>query len=237
MFLTIVVIVVVSFALIAGAAWGPCGRLPTELEGFIVALAGGALMVSPVLELIDPATDVAALWTVGACVLAGAGAFSGLDKLVKKRLGSDSGGGLLAAITLDGIPENLALGVALIGAGPLQVAHLSGSIFLSSVPEAAGGAQEMAQGRSKPKLLALWTATAVLLSAAALAGNLLLSGVPDAALGLIRCVAGGAVAASLATAVFPKAFKEDRASSTGRCNTGARPCHRIGSIGLSGDNP
>jgi len=208
-FLTIVVIVVVSFALIVVAAWGSYGRLPAELEGFIVALAGGALMVSAVLELIDPATDVAPLWAVGACVLAGAAVFSGLDKLVKARFGSDSGGGLLAAITLDGIPENLALGVALIGAGPLQVASLSGSIFLSNLPEAAGGAQEMAEGRSKPKVLALWTATAVLLSAAALAGNLLLSGVPDAALGLIRCVAGGAVAASLATEVFPKAFKED----------------------------
>ena len=110
---------------------------------------------------------------------------------------------------MDGIPENLALGVALIGAGPLQVASLSGSIFLSNLPEAAGGAQQMADGRSKLKVLGLWTATAALLSAAALAGNLLFAGVPDAALGLIRCVAGGAVAASLATEVFPKAFKED----------------------------
>ncbi len=61
MFLTIVVVVVVSAALVAGAAWGVYGTLPAELEGFIVALAGGALMVSAVLELIDPATDVAPL--------------------------------------------------------------------------------------------------------------------------------------------------------------------------------
>ncbi len=209
MFLTIVVVVVASAALVAGAAWGVYGTLPAELEGFIVALAGGALMVSAVLELIDPATDVAPLWAVGACVLAGAGAFSGLDRLVEHKFGSDSGGGLLAAVTLDGIPENLALGVALIGAGPLQVASLSGSIFLSNLPEAAGGAQQMAKGRSKLKVLGLWTATAALLSAAAMTGNLLFAGVPDAALGLIRCVAGGAVAASLATEVFPKAFKED----------------------------
>ncbi len=209
MFLTIVVVVVVSAALVAGAAWGAYGRLPAELEGFIVALAGGALIVAAVLELIDPATDVAPLWAVGACVLAGAAAFAGLDRLVKHKFGSDSGGGLLAAITLDGIPENLALGVALIGAGPLQVASLSGSIFLSNIPEAAGGAKQMANGRSKLKVLGLWAATAAVLSAAALAGNLLFAGVPDAALGLIRSVAGGAVAASLATEVFPKAFKED----------------------------
>ena len=207
--MTVVVIVVVSAALVAGAAWGVYGKLPTELEGFIVALAGGALMVSALLELIDPATETSPLWAVGICVLAGAAAFTGLDRLVNRKFGSDSGGGLLAAITLDGIPENLALGVALIGAGPLQVASLSGAIFLSNLPEAAGGAQEMAKGRSKPKVLGLWTATALLLSVAALAGNILLADASESALGLIRSFAGGAVVASLATEVFPKAFKED----------------------------
>ena len=209
MLLTILVILVVSAALVAGAAWGAYGKLPTDLEGFIVALAGGALIVSAVLELVDPATEVAPVWAVGACVIAGAAAFAWLDRFVNHRFGSDSGGGLLAAITLDGIPENLALGVALIGAGPLQVASLSGSIFLSNLPEAAGGAQEMAQKRSKPKVLGLWAATAGLLSLAALAGNLLLGGVPETALGLTRCVAAGAVVGSLAIEVFPKAFKEE----------------------------
>jgi ZIP family zinc transporter len=136
--------------------------------------------------------------------------FAGLDYLVDKRWGSSSGGGLLAAITLDGIPENLALGVALIGAGPLHVAALSGSILLSNLPEAAGGAKAMAgSGRSRAAVFGLWAATAALLSAAALAGNLLLSGVPEAALAWIHCFAAGAIVASLATEVFPKAFKDD----------------------------
>jgi zinc transporter, ZIP family len=208
--LTLAVIVVVSAALVAGAAWGIYGHLPPRLEGMIVALAGGALIVSVVLELVDPATKVAPLWAVVAFVLVGAGAFVMLDVAVNRRLGSTSGGGLLAAITLDGIPENLALGVALIGAGPLQVASLSGSIFLSNLPEAAGGAQEMAEGRSRARVMALWTATAVLLSVAALVGNLALDDVPSSALGLIRCFAAGAVVASLSTEVFPKAFREAR---------------------------
>lgn len=62
--------------------------------------------MSAVLELIDPATDVAPLWAVAVSVLIGAGAFTALDRFVKPNLGSDSGGGLLAAVTLDGIPEN-----------------------------------------------------------------------------------------------------------------------------------
>lgn len=208
--LTVVVILVVSGALLLGAAWGIYGRLPKAVEGFILALAGGALIISVVLELVKPATEQTSIWAAFALVLVGAAVFIMLDYLVKKKWGSGSGGGLLAAITLDGIPENLALGVALIGAGPLQVAALSGSIFLSNLPEAAGGAKEMSRGRrSKGSVLALWAATAVLLSAAALAGNLLLSGVSKDVLSLIKCFAGGAVVASLATEVFPKAFKED----------------------------
>lgn len=208
--LTFAVVLVVSGALLLGAAWGIYGSLPESVEGAAVALAGGALMVSAVLELIEPATENAPIWAALAFVLVGATVFAGLDYLVKKKWGSDSGGGLLAAITLDGIPENLALGVALIGAGPLQVAALSGSIFLSNLPEAAGGAKEMAEnGTSNGKIFGLWALTAVILSAAALAGHAFLAGVPKETLAFIRCFAGGAVVGSLATEVFPKAFRED----------------------------
>ena len=209
--LSIIVILVVSGALLLGAAWGIYGDLSKGLEGFLVALAGGALIISAVLELIEPATKQTSIWAAFALVLAGAGVFTVLDYLVKEKWGSAGGGGLLVAITLDGVPENLALGVALIGTGPLQVAALSGAIFLSNLPEAAGGAKEMAgSGRSNGKVFALWGATALLLSAAALAGNLFLAGVSESVLALIRSFAGGAVVASLATEVFPKAFKKDR---------------------------
>ncbi len=144
-------------------------------------------------------------------VFVGATTFTVLDYLVKEKWGSDSGAGLLAAITLDGIPENLALGVALIGAGPLAVAALSGSILLSNLPEAAGGAKEMSNNdHSKKKIFLLWIGTALILSAAALLGHYLLADVPKKYLNYIKCVAGGAVVGSLAIEVFPKAFKKDK---------------------------
>lgn len=207
--LTLLVIVVVSGALVAGAALGVFGGLSDRWEGLLVALAGGALLVSTVLELIEPARRKAPLWAVALVVLLGATVFSVLDYLVDERTGSGGGAGLLVAITLDGIPENLALGVALIGAGPLQVAALSGSILLSNLPEAAGGAKQMAGGgKSSRAVFGLWTATAVLLSVAALAGNLLLSGAPKEVLALLQAFAAGAVVGSLATEVFPKAYRE-----------------------------
>jgi ZIP family zinc transporter len=55
----------------------------------------------------------------------------------------------------------------------------------------------------------LWTGTAALLATAAIVGNLALQDVSESWLAAIRCFAAGAVAASLATEVFPKAFSED----------------------------
>lgn len=209
--MTILVVLIVSGALIVGALWGIYGKMSKNLEGFLVALAGGALLVSALLELIDPALQKNYVPYALLSVAAGAIIFTFLDYLVKEIWGSKSGGGLLAAITLDGIPENLALGVALIGAGPLSVAALSGSILLSNLPEAAGGAKEMAKGKhSKKKILILWVATALILSAAALLGHYLLDNVQEKYLNYIKCFAGGAVVGSLALEVFPKSFKEDR---------------------------
>lgn len=202
------VILVVSGALIIGALWGLYGRLPSWLEGNLLALAGGALMISVVIELIQPAVTDSGVWVTAAFTMLGAVAFASVDYLLDEKLNADGGSGLLAAITLDGIPENLALGVALISGNVMQVAALAGSILLSNLPEAAGGAKEMRRnGASNKKVLMLWIGAAILLSLAAILGKVLLKNVDDAIISGINCFAAGAVIASLATEVFPTAFK------------------------------
>lgn len=209
--MVLIVAAIVSGALVIGALWGACGRLDKPLEGFLVAIAGGALLLSVTTELIQPSIDKSSLLHAMIGVGLGAVVFVAVDRLIARRIGEDSGGGLLAAITLDGIPENLALGVALIGAGPMEVAALAGSILLSNLPEAAGGAREMKDsGWSRGKIVATWAVTALVLSLATIIGNVALSGVDEGVLALVRCFAAGAVVASLATEVFPKAYDEDR---------------------------
>ena len=203
----LVVVLVVSGALVVGAAWGIYGKLPTRVEGFLVALAGGALLLSVTSELIEPSIAKSSVFHAMLGVGAGAIVFAVADYLIDEKWGSNSGGGLLAAITLDGIPESLALG----GAGGMEVAALAGSILLSNLPEAAGGARAMtSDGRSKGTVMLLWIGTAALLALAAIIGNLALTGVGEGTLAVIRCFAAGAVVASLATEVFPQAFREDR---------------------------
>ncbi len=171
----ILVVFVVSGSLVVGAAFGVSGWIHEPVEGFMVALAGGALLVSTGVELLDPATEVVSVRVVGLAVMAGATMFSVLDRIIDARWGGDSGG-----------------------------------ILLSNLPEAAGGARQMRDDdRSTGAVIGIWVATAALLSVAAFAGYFFLETVPETWLAGVRCFAGGAVVASLATEVFPVAFKED----------------------------
>ena len=96
MLLTLLVVLVVSGALLAGATWGIFGTLPTWTDGFLVALAGGALLTSVTTELIQPSIEKASLGVALAGVALGAVLFAVCDYLVDEKWGSDSGGGLLA---------------------------------------------------------------------------------------------------------------------------------------------
>ncbi|GHA82555.1 membrane protein [Algimonas arctica] len=209
-----ILIALVSGALILGAGLGLSGWLSNRVMGWLIAMAGGALIISITLELIEPAIEQAGLLFVMVAILAGGTLFTCVNYIIDEKVKRSEGSGLLVAVTLDGIPENLALGVALIGAGPGAVAALAGSIFLSNLPEAAGSAKQMRDGgRSVGSILALWSGTAVILAAAALIGYFSLTYVSEGVLGIIRGFAAGTVVVSLASEVFPNAYKNSRHSA------------------------
>jgi ZIP family zinc transporter len=113
---------------------------------------------------------------------------------------------LLAAVTLDGVPENLALGVSL-GEGTGGLALLA-AIFVSNLPESLVGAASMrSQGMSTGKILGLWSACAALLVVAVVVGAGPLSGSDPEAISLPLAFAAGAVIASLADTLMPEAYE------------------------------
>nr|WP_264794729.1 ZIP family metal transporter [Arthrobacter mangrovi] len=113
---------------------------------------------------------------------------------------------LLAAATLDGVPENLALGVAL-GEGSGGLALLA-AIFVSNLPEALVGAASMrSQGMSRPSVIWLWVACSVLLVAAVVVGAGPLSTSDPETISLPLAFAAGAVIAALADTLMPEAFE------------------------------
>ena len=117
-----------------------------------------------------------------------------------------AGMALLAAVTLDGVPENIALGVSL-GEGSGGLALLA-AIFVSNFPEAlVGAASVRSQGRSSGAIMGLWTICAVLLVAAVVRGAGPLASAEPETISLPLAFAAGAVIASLADTLMPEAFE------------------------------
>lgn len=132
--------------------------------------------------------------------------------------GAAVGFALLAAVTLDGVPENTALGVSLIASADAGITAgslaLLFAIFASNFPEALVGAMAMrAADRSAGFAIGIWSITAVLLTAAVVVGYAALNGVDETALGFALAFAGGAVLASLADTLMPEAFERGRPAS------------------------
>jgi ZIP family zinc transporter len=121
--------------------------------------------------------------------------------------------GLLAAVTLDGVPENLALGVSLEGTGGslTGVMALLVAVFVSNLPESLVGSMAMrAGGQSKRFVISIWSATAAALTVAVIVGNQIATSMSPNMLAFALAFAGGAVLASLADTLMPEAFEHGR---------------------------
>ena len=201
---------------VAGAYWSP----PQPLLAAALAFASGALISALAFDLFEESFRASGAWLSGIGLLGGAATFVAADMLLERYI---AGGGssvsafaLLAGVTLDGIPENTALGISLLETSGSGAIALLIAIFASNLPEAWGGAVGMReQGRSKVFVIGVWTATAVLLAAAVVVGNGALKvmseelGVmSEELLAVLLSFAGGAVLASLADTLMPDAFRE-----------------------------
>lgn len=212
-----------SSGLVLGALVGAFWAAPKRVTGVLLAFASGSLIAALSFDLFPEAVALGGLWRAASGLIAGAGVFVALNTWLDRqtahpgaeradqrsvvRAGSHGVGLLLlASVTLDGIPENLALGLSLEAAAPLT---LLVAIFVSNLPEALVGALAMRQAGPR-FVLALWTLTAILLTAAVVAGSTALADVSPRALSLPMAFAGGAVLASLADTLMPEAFEHGK---------------------------
>lgn len=227
---------VASSALVLGAVAGGRITLPKRVLAGMLAFAAGALITALAFELFEDAYEQGGLWRSALGLLAGAVVFTmvsqWLDRVAEGHTAEDHGSekldsdapasdeaaspssvsgtaglALLAAVTLDGVPENLALGVSL-GEGSGGVALLA-AIFVSNFPEALVGSASMrVQGRSQAFIVGTWAVCAVLLTAAVVIGAGPLSNADPTMLSLPLAFAAGAVLASLADTLMPEAYEQ-----------------------------
>ena len=204
---------VASSALVIGAVAGAYWTPPRPLLASVLAFASGALITALAFDLFQESFERGGAWISSVGLLLGAAAFvvadEALDLYIRGARSGVSAFALLAAVTLDGIPENMALGVSLLETSTGGTLTLLVAIFLSNLPESLGGAVGMRQqGRSTRFAIGVWSATALILAVAVVLGNVALSGAGEGALAVLLSFAGGAVLASLADTLMPDAYRE-----------------------------
>jgi len=219
-----------SSALVLGGVLGSYWQAPTQVTGILLAFASGALISALAFELFSDAVEEGGITRAGLALLAGAATFVVANWWLDSRVSSpeqqqhekvkdaaDAAGrgptgavglALLAAVTLDGVPENAALGVSLIHDTSYT---LLVAIFFSNLPESLVGSMAMREeGRSARFAIGLWMAAAVLLALAVVIGRVAMEGVGGETLAWLLAFAGGAVLASLADTLMPEAFERGR---------------------------
>lgn len=203
---------IASSALVLGAAVGVRWRLPKMATALLLAFASGALITAVAFELFLEAYEHGGAFRSAVAFFAGAAVFIVIDSRLEARTrerharGSAVGMALLAGVTLDGVPENLALGVGLIEGAAVA---LLVAIFVSNLPEAIVGARKMKDaGMSDGHILSIWSLAALILALAVVAGYMALDGVRPSVLSWPLGFAAGAVLASLADTLMPEAFSE-----------------------------
>ena len=221
---------IASSALVLGSVIGTQVRLPARVLALLLAFASGALMTALAFELFEDAHDKSGIVLPGVAFAAGAAVFVGatfaIDRLAdtpsheqratdvaasdapdaRRPAAAAAGFALLAAVTLDGVPENMALGVTLAeGAGSVTLLF---AVFASNLPESIVGAAAMQSGgRSARAAIGLWCLAAVFLAAAVVVGSAVFPPENDHAVSIPRAFAAGAVIASLADTLMPEAFE------------------------------
>jgi ZIP family zinc transporter len=227
--------VIASSALVVGAALGARVRLPQRVLAMMLAFAAGSLITALAFELFEESFEKGGALPAGIGFAVGAVVFTAVSTWLDRRVqrsgadpgspkldtdaastertgpvsatGSAAGLALLAAVTLDGVPENLALGVSL--GGETGGLVLLVAIFLSNLPESLVGAASMReQGRSVGFVLGTWGTAAALLAVAVVVGRAFLADVDGAGISLPLAFAGGAVVASLADTLMPEAYEK-----------------------------
>jgi ZIP family zinc transporter len=205
-------------SLLLGAFIGLGGALHKRAVGLVLGFGAGALISSVSFELAEDGVQIGGATAVGIGLAAGALTYYLGDGLIerrgkrprpgamqRRRESSSPGTALAFGAFLDGVPEQLVLGIGL-AAGQGVSVGLLGAIFVSNLPEAVGASSGMhAAGRSRATILRLWLGVAVILTTATAAGFAIADTASDDLLGGVNGFAAGALIVMLVDSMIPEA--------------------------------
>ena len=209
--------VVAASPLFVGAVLAMLRAWPPRWLGIVLGFGAGALMASIAFELWEEGLERGGAVPLVSGVAAGALAYyiaaRILDARAAKKKGEAGGGQLAVGALLDGIPEQLVLGIGLASGEPVSVA-LVVAILVSNLPESIGSAADLLKGgMAKSRVLLLWAGVAVICAVATIAGFGLATVTGDAFRTAASGFAAGALLVMLVDSMVPEAQSKAKEST------------------------
>lgn len=192
-------------SLVVGALIGLARPWPRQAIGLVLGFGAGALISAVSFELAEQGVKLAGALPVALGLGVGAITYY----LASIRVASMGGGAALAlGAFLDGIPEQMVLGIGLAGGASVS-AGLLAAIFVSNLPEAIGGATDMRRQMEEGRKVALaWLAIALLCALATAFGYVVADAASDELQGGINGFAAGALLVMLVDSMIPEATEQ-----------------------------
>jgi ZIP family zinc transporter len=208
-----------AFSLVLGAFLALARPWRKRLVGLVLAFGAGALISAVSFELAAEGFRLGDRGWTAAGLAVGALVYYLLDGVVARigsagrgqsgrASGSNAGTALALGAFLDGIPEQMVLGIGLAAGEGVSIGLLV-AIFVSNLPEAIGSASEMrTAGRDDRTILRLWLAVATVCALATVVGYALADAVSDNMKAAIDGFAAGALLVMLVDSMIPDATRK-----------------------------
>jgi zinc transporter, ZIP family len=200
---------VAASSLVIGAGLALVRDWPVKQVSIVLAFGAGALISAVSFDLAQEGVEAGGGLPVGIGLAVGAATYFGLDSLIE-RGGSDPASALALGAFLDGVPEQLVLGLGIALGGEVGVG-LVVAIFVSNLPEAIGSASKMRSRRDGATIMRLWVAVALVCALSSLVGYALGDNVSGELQAAVNGFAAGALLVMLTDSMIPEARKGGRA--------------------------
>jgi ZIP family zinc transporter len=175
--------------------------------GVVLAFGAGALISAVTFELVEEGVGLAGLRWTAVGLAGGAITYYLLDGMIERRPASGAGAALALGAFLDGIPEQMVLGIGLASGEGVSIGLLV-AIFISNLPEAVGSATQMLDGgERRGPILRLWLAVAAICTVASGVGYAIGDTASDELRAVIDGFAAGALLVMLIDSMIPDAYK------------------------------
>ena len=194
-------------SLVLGALLGLARTWPPRVIGMVLAFGAGALISAVSFDLFEEGFEVGSPAAVAVGLALGAITYFVIDRIVERRAGG-AGTGLALGAFLDGIPEQLVLGIG-IAAGEGVSVGLLAAIFVSNLPEAIGSSTDMRAAGQGPRWIAgLWIGVAAICTLASVAGYAIADNTGGDLQAAINGFAAGALLVMLVDSMIPEAVEK-----------------------------